>query len=616
MDDVVVQKLLAASRDRRTTEFFSLMTQNGQEIRSALSAPLLSQLILITSMAVEFGYPGCNAEPYESHSNAESSLGLLELLLRKFSRKHRPKQSQPKAPQRVDPYVLACLDIGQGVRAARRGHHHAALRYFQGATMHPHWVPNELLAFTKLCESNAWRKLTRYDQALKSITDGRLYAHRGKRYAAEADLKVAEGWLRLQNSERTAGLQLFREAEPILSDAGDDRRIGDMKSAEARDAQRVGQLDDAARLCWSAIRSYERCGVAHKGKARTFINLAKIMWLQGRELNADIKKCSERLRTNGFAISNALAIPMTDILAALKPFGERDGSCISIPELKSKLERLSEKVLRQYRRASDAEKELQIRRNKMFDGAIGQLDNAEKLYHSGHPWADHEGLARAAYIRAYIQAEKGNLQDAQELIEDVVYEFGRRHRNELFQARAKVVLGMLHLRRIWDGTVAQDRLLSEAAAALQEAKEAVAIADKLQNRRIRVQAYTCEGFAQLAQSPSNVSAAREALAKAEVDLILPMPRDYMTQYVRLLRSQCHHIATDQGEDMRALMTLVDKEKPWSVLEQEFHALVLRRMLKKYDNNKSHVAEIMKHSRTTVRATVRELNRASNNSNGA
>jgi len=411
----------------------------------------------------------------------------------------------------------------------------------------------EMLAVANFWKGRSYRKNGQYDQSLESTIIARELAVELGRERMAAVMRTLESWLYFQKGKTRDALRTLKEAEVVLTDSDDYITLGNLYSSYGRIARRDGRLEHAVRHFKDSIDAYSRRDPEHRNVARSLANMAHAERLIAAQLREKVDAEAARRRRAG-GLQDPKPQPQ-----APDPFRER----------------------------------LQ----QVLADAASHLDEAARIYRK-HP--NNRGLGTVHINYSHLLLDNGDLDRA---ATDAVqaYELGREKGDSIVMSRARILEAMIENAKFEEQI---DEPSHHAQQALEFAREAVDLAQKTQNRRLRARALVALGMTYSNDFFNQMDNAQQAADEA-ASLLKPEGRDPLWQSLQKLKAQLSHVGAVDAK-LRAWTLGIVEDKTFQQVTEEFAQLVIPKVWEREGRKVSRVATRLSISPKKVR---RILNKA-------
>lgn len=473
--------------------------------------------------------------------------GLLGRLLTQFSAADRQKIP-------LSGYVH--IRLGEAALAMRREDLNEALRHLDTALK----IAEDLqdirsTAVAILWKARCLRKAGEYDQALEVTKRGFELANaNGLPYLA-AVVSTLESWLLFQKGKTKEAINILQDAEAVLRNTDDLITLGNIQSTYGRIALREGRYDHAMRYFDASIELFKRRGSLEGYLARSLTNMAQAKRFMALQLRRNLDARHERLRA-GKAKGNG---------------ADKHGQA-------GQLERMHD-LLRK---------------------AQADLAQADLIYKRA---GNHHGAGNVDISLAQIHLDLGDLDEAEQRAAEA-FALGATKADYLLMCRARIVEGMVANARFEEQIGEGSELSRFAQLAHDCAKEAVALGERTESRRLQAQAHICLGTTLVNGFFNNTDAARACCDRAEAFLDHDR-HDALWQEVELLRARILY-AGIEDPNLRAWSQGEVGNKSLQDVVADFEELVIRRVWEHEGRKVSRVANKLSVSPKKVRRVLRHL----------
>jgi tetratricopeptide (TPR) repeat protein len=465
------------------------------------------------------------------------SFALLSQLLARF-----PKASRADLP--LADYLH--IRMAEGALAMSHEDFERATRHFLLVQSFDDDIDDpELFAIANFWTGRCFRKMGRYDEALKYTARAEEHAlSRGYTQMA-AIMQVTRSWLAFQRGRLHEANILLQRAEEALNPTDDFLSRGNIQSAYGRIARRQGKNDRAVKYFEKAIAEYRQGGGRTLSLARTLLNLAFVKRLVALHAQQHLDHVAATRRTARDTPADADSPAPT---------------------------RLRIEQIRQQARTCLAE--------------------AEQIYTRVQ---NHRGLAGVRINQGFLHLDSGDLECAASEATEA-FAHGNEKSDYIVMARARTLQCIIE-HAAMEEQVGDPGHHHEAAETF--ARDAVAFAGHTENRRLLARAYVWQGLT-FASEPSDLEAARRCCEQA---LALLQPEGQERQYVwddlETLKSRVLE-ARPIDAVLRAWSTGVVEHKSFQQITDEFARIVIPKVWEREGRKVSRVAERLSISPKKVR----------------
>lgn len=471
--------------------------------------------------------------------------GLLTRLLERFAKGAR--QILPLAD-----YVH--LRLAEALVAMRHEDLSEALRHLETVLNVSGEVDDaKIAAVARLWKARCLRKAGEYDQALDITRRGIEIAQGIGLPRMAAVMRTLESWLLFQRGQTKEALSILQEAEAALRDTDDFITLGNIQSTYGRIALREGRYDHAMQYFEASIDIFKRRPSLEGYLARSLTNTAQAKRFAALQLRRAIDARRERQK-------------------GAKPDGaERH-------DKSGQLERMHE-----------------LLRNAQTD-----LTEADAIYKR---MGNHHGAGNVDVNLANIYLDWGDLDKAEERATEA-FNLGATKADYLLMCRARVVQALVANGRFEEQIADSGDPSRFAQVAHDCAKEAVDLGERTESRRLRAQAYICQGLTLVNGFFNNTEAARTCCDRAEAYLDNDR-QDALWQELEILRAKILHVGLEDP-NLRAWSQGATGGKSLQQVVADFEELLIRRVWENEERKVSRVAQRLSVSPKKVRRVLRHL----------
>ena len=472
---------------------------------------------------------------------------LLERLLERF-----PFDKRCSLP--LTDYVQ--LRMAEAVLAMRRENLPEALDHLRAVLVLENDMGDPRIAvIAGLWKARCLRKAGEYEQALEVTRESmKLAESQGLPHLA-ALLRTLESWMIFQRGESKEAIRILQEAEAILRDTDDFITLGNIQSAYGRIALREGRYDHAMQYFEASIEIFQKRSSLEGYLARSLTNIAQAKRFLALQLRRSIDASRERQRLNN----------QTELLEHKK-------------DKVGQLERMSE-----------------LLRNAQAD-----LTKADEIYRRR---GNHHGIGNVDVSFAQICVELGDLDRAEKRATEA-FDLASTKADYLLMCRARIVQATVANAKFEEQIGEADDPSRFAQLANDCAKEAVALGERTESRRLVAQAYICEGMTLVNGFFNNTEKARTCCDKAETYLNNDR-HDALWQEVEILRSRILHAGLEDP-NLRAWSQGAVGDKSLQQVVADFEEVLIRRVWEREGRKVSRVADKLSVSPKKVRRVLRHL----------
>jgi tetratricopeptide (TPR) repeat protein len=406
-----------------------------------------------------------------------------------------------------------------------------------------------------LWKARCLRKAGEYEQALEVTRQSmKLAENQGLAHLA-ALLRTLESWMVFQQGESKEAVQMLQEAEAVLRDTDDFITLGNIQSAYGRIALREGRYDHAMQYFEASIELFQKRSSLEGYLARSLTNIAQAKRFLALQLRRSIDARRERQRLN------------------------------NQPELP----------------ADKKDKAGQLERmHELLRHAQADLAKADGIYRQR---GDHHGTGNVDVNYAQICVELGDLDLAEKRASEA-FDLGATKADYLLMCRARVVQATVANARFEEQIGEADDPSRFAQLANDCAREAVALSERTESRRLVAQAYICEGMTLVNGFFNNTDKARACCDQAETCLNHDR-HDALWQEVEILRSRILHAGLEDP-NLRAWSQGAVGDKSLQEVVADFEEVLIRRVWEREGRKVSRVANKLAVSPKKVRRVLRHL----------
>jgi tetratricopeptide (TPR) repeat protein len=472
---------------------------------------------------------------------------LLEKLLASFTPQTRPLLA-------LTDYIH--LRLAEAVVAMRHEESPKALDHLDAVMVLEKDIGDRRIAvIAGLWKARCLRKAGEYELALGVTRDSmKMAEHQGLAHLA-ALLRTLESWMVFQQGESKEAVRILQEAETVLRDTDDYITLGNIQSSYGRIALREGRYDHAMQYFDASIELFQKRSSLEGYLARSLTNIAQAKRFLALQLRRSIDARRERQR-----LSN-------------QPELTRDRK-----DKVGQLERMSE-----------------LLRNAQAD-----LAKADEIYRRRD---NHHGTGNVDVNYAQICVELGDLDVAEKRATEA-FDLGATKADYLLMCRARIVQATVANARFEEQIGESDDPSRFAQLAHDCAKEAVALGERTQSRRLVAQACICEGMTLVNGFFNNTDKARASCDKAETYLNHDK-HDALWQEVEILRARILHAGLEDP-NLRAWSQGAVGDKSLQEVVSDFEEVLIRRVWEREGRKVSRVATKLAVSPKKVRRILRHL----------
>lgn len=177
------------------------------------------------------------------------------------------------------------LEMAEGFMAMYEQEDEEAIRHFEVALA----IQNEISDHDLTTIANFWiarcyRRLSRYQDALRYVTRARETAMRSKHFKTVGVIEVLEGWLLFQEGRVNEATAILNDAEKLLLETDDFVARGNLNSTYSRIARRNGDYHEALRRSEVAIQEFKKRNWNSRNLARSLANNAFVKRMLALEI--------------------------------------------------------------------------------------------------------------------------------------------------------------------------------------------------------------------------------------------------------------------------------------------------------------------------------------------
>jgi tetratricopeptide (TPR) repeat protein len=406
-----------------------------------------------------------------------------------------------------------------------------------------------------LWKARCLRKAGEYEQALEVTRDSMKLAESQRLPHLAALLRTLESWMVFQRGESKEAVRILQEAEAILRDTDDYITLGNIQSAYGRIALREGRYDHAMQYFEVSIELFEKRSSMEGYLARSLTNIAQAKRFLALQLQRSIDARRERQRLN------------------------------------NQVELLEDKK----DKAGQLERMYELLRNAQQD-----LTKADEIYRRR---GNHHGIGNVDVNFAQICIELGDLDMAEKRASEA-FDLAATKADYLLMCRARIVQATVANARFEEQIGESDDPSRFAQLANDCAKEAVALGERTESRRLVAQAYICQGMTLVNGFFNNTEKARACCDQAETYLNNDR-HDALWQEVEILRSRILHVGLEDP-NLRAWSQGAVGDKSLQQVVADFEEVLIRRVWEREGRKVSRVANKLAVSPKKVRRVLRHL----------
>ncbi len=412
-----------------------------------------------------------------------------------------------------------------------------------------------IAAVATLWKARCLRKAGEYDRALEVTRRGvEIASGLGSPYVA-AVIRTLESWLLFQKGHTKDALDILQEAEVVLRDTDDFITLGNIQSTYGRIAIREGRYDHAMQYFEASIDLFKRRPSLEGYLARSLTNIAQAKRFLALELRRSLDARRERQLNSNPQRSQA---------------DQRDKA--------GQLERMHE-----------------LLRNAQSD-----LSQADAIYKRA---GNHHGAGNVDVNLAQIYLDLGDIDRAEQRATEA-FDLAASKADYLLMCRARVIQAMVANARFEEEIGEGDDPSRFAQLAHDCAKEAVALGQRTESRRLLAQAHICQGMTLVNGFFHNTELARACCTRAEAYLDHDR-HDALWHEIEILRAKILH-AGIEDPNLRAWSQGAIGEKSLQDVVGDFEELLIRKVWEQQDRKVSRVAKKLAVSPKKVRRVLRHL----------
>ncbi len=472
---------------------------------------------------------------------------LLSRLLARF-----PADQRPFLP--LNDYLQ--LRLAEAVVAMRREDLTEALDHLTAVMVIEKDIHDPRIAvIAGLWKARCLRKSGEYEEALEVTRQSMKLAEAEGLSHLAALLRTLESWMIFQRGESGEAVRILQEAEAVLRETDDFITLGNIQSAYGRIALREGRYDHAMQYFEASIELFKKRSSLEGYLARSLTNIAQAKRFLALQLRRSIDARRERQRLN------------------------------NQPELSEDKKD----------KAGQLERMHELLRNAQTD-----LAKADEIYRRrGNP----HGIGNVDVNYAQICVELGDLDMAEQRATEA-FDLASTKADYLLMCRARIVQATVANARFEEQIGESDDPSRFAQLANDCAREAVALGERTQSRRLAAQAYICEGMTLVNGFFNNTEKARACCDSAEAYLNNDR-HDALWQEVEILRSRILHAGLEDP-NLRAWSQGAVGDKSLQQVVADFEEVLIRRVWEREGRKVSRVANKLAVSPKKVRRVLRHL----------
>jgi tetratricopeptide (TPR) repeat protein len=473
--------------------------------------------------------------------------GLLSNLLSRF--RSGVRQNLP-----LSEYIQ--LRLAEGLDAMRREELHDALGHFDtAAALSSELEDPRAAANAMFWKARCLRKAAEYDQALEVTRAAIELALKGGMHYLAAVIRSMESWLLFQKGETKPAILILQEAESILRNTDDFITLGNIQSTYGRIALREGRYDHAMQYFDASIDLFKRRPSLEAYLARSLTNIAQAKRFLALQLRRNLDARREKRLSGG-----------------------TNGSSSQTGGKAGQLERMHE-----------------LLRNAQAD-----LAQADAIYRRR---GNYHGGGNVDVSLAQIHLDLGDLEQAAERAKEA-FELAAAKADLLVMCRARMVEAMVANARFEEQVGEEDDPSRFAQLAHDCAKEAVALAERTESRRVLAQAFLCQGNTLVNGFFNDSETARACCDRAE-NCLGHDRHDALWHEIDLLRARILR-AGIEDPNLRAWSQGAVGDKSLQQVVEQFEELLIRRVWEHEGRKVARVAQRLSVSPKKVRRALRRL----------
>jgi len=406
-----------------------------------------------------------------------------------------------------------------------------------------------------LWKARCLRKAGEYEQALDVTRLSMKLAEKQGLAHLAAILRTLESWMVFQQGEPKEAIRILQEAEAVLRDTDDLITLGNIQSTYGRIALREGRYDHAMQYFNASIELFARRPSLEGYLARSLTNIAQAKRFLALQLRRSIDAKRERQRQQ------------------------------NQPELPADKKDKAGQLERMY----------ELLRNAQDD-----LVKADDIYRRRD---NHHGAGNVDVNYAQICVDLGDLDMAEKRATEA-FDLGATKADYLLMCRARIVHATVANARFEEQIGESDDPSRFAQLAHDCAKEAVALGERTESRRLLAQAYISQGMTLVNGFFNNTEAARASCDRAE-EFLNHDRHDALWQEVEILRSRILHAGLEDP-NLRAWSQGAVGDKSLQEVVADFEEVLIRRVWEREGRKVSRVAHKLAVSPKKVRRVLRHL----------
>jgi ATP/maltotriose-dependent transcriptional regulator MalT len=448
------------------------------------------------------------------------------------------------------------LRMAEAVAAMRRDDSPEALDHLRAVlVLEKDMADPRIAVIAGLWKARCLRKSGEYDQALEITRESMKLAAGQDLSLLAAILRTLESWMLFQKGDSQEAVRILQEAEAALRDTDDFITLGNIQSAYGRIALREGRYDHAMQYFEASIELFRKRTSLEGYLARSLTNMAQAKRFLALQLRRSIDAKFERQR-----LANQPEVPAD----------KKDKA--------GQMERMYE----------------------LLRTAQENLAKADEIYRRR---GNHHGTGNVDVNYAQICIDLGELDLAEKRAAEA-FDLGAAKADYLLMCRARIVQATVSNARFEEQIGEADDPSRFAQLAHDCAKEAVALGERTESRRLLAQAYICQGLTLVNGFFNNIDGARACCDQAETYLNHDR-HDALWQEVEILRSGILHAGLEDP-NLRAWSQGAVGDKSLQQVVADFEEVLIRRVWEREGKKVSRVAHKLAVSPKKVRRVLRHL----------
>lgn len=407
------------------------------------------------------------------------------------------------------------------------------------------------LALAHFWKGRAHRKKGEYAMSLTHIGQAKEMAKACGDKMFEAIIQIQESWLQFQKGQSREALHLLAASEAVLKSTDHYVALGNIESARGRIVRRSGDYSAALKHFAAAERLYEKRDTRHSNLARCLVNAAYVRRILALHLRKRIDRKAGR--------------PHGSFSAHM------DGD--SPESLRSRYERLSSE-------------------------AVKNLHRAREIYEFH---GNEDGVGNVVLNLGYLHLDRGEIDRASQEA-DKAFRLGSRRSDQILMARARVLGSACENAHVEEQTGGHDDMAIHAGRAQEFSKEALALAQSMQNRRVLAAAWLACGLTAANDFHQDWEQARTCASEA-ASVIGPGEEDVLVETLAELKARIVQ-ASGINDTLRAWSEGMVGEKTFQQITEEFAEIVIPKVWMREEKKIARVAERLSISPKKVRRILR------------